>query len=117
MFFVQLNRSYDDSSLISTTTILSDRLYVQTINSVNINRVQNKRQVSTGYSLVAPVVFTVNIMNGINLANNVTETIRNIVTQTMRSIDILPEIDEVIGFNSVGKCIYVPILVLLGCKY
>ena len=103
MFFVQLKRLYNDSSLISTTTILSNRLYVQTIDSVNINRVQNKRQISTGYSLVAPVVFTVNIMNGINLtSNNVTETIRNIVTQT---IDILPEIDEVIGFNSVGKCI------------
>ena len=75
--------------------------------STNVNRIQQKRQISTRYSLVAPVIFTVNIMNEANdIANNITETIRNIVTQTMRSIDILPEIDEVIGFNSVGTYIY-----------
>ena len=94
--------------MVSTTTILSDQLYAQsTTNINNVNRIQQKRQISTRYSLVSPVIFTVNIMSETNdLANNITEAIRNIVTQAMRSIDILPEIDEVIGFNSVGTCIY-----------
>lgn len=88
--FIQLTKLYDDnSSLISTElTVLSDRLYTDT-------RLQKKRQISSmRYSLLAPVIFTVNVMNRTTSAENITEMIR--------STDVFTEEIEIIGFNSVG---------------
>ena len=79
--------------MISTElTVLSDRLYVPT------SRIPAKRQVSSmQYSLLAPVIFTANIMNRTTSAEN--------VTQMIRSADIVSADSEIIGFNSVGMCI------------
>ena len=104
--------------MISTTTILSDRLYVQvapTFADGDIIRIQKKRQISTRYSLLAPVIFTVNIMSREILTSNVTETVRSIVTQTVRNIDALPERDEVVGFNPVGKLLYIRTSTVILC--
>ena len=94
--FLQLRSLYNDSSLISTElTVLSDRLFT----NIDIDeRLQKKRQISDiRYLLLAPVIFTVNIMNRAMSAENVTQMIRN--------VDI--SINEIIGFNSVGMCTYV----------
>ena len=84
--------------MISTElTVLSDRLYVPTITNI-YSRIPAKRQVSSmQYSLLAPVIFTANIMNRTTSAEN--------VTQMIRSADIVSADSEIIGFNSVGMCI------------
>ena len=93
---LQLRTLYNDSSLISTElTILPDRLYIQAISDNDTDTVsQNKRQItpSTDYSILAPVILTVTIMNNAVSVENVTKMIQN--------IDI--DINEVIGFNGVG---------------
>jgi len=85
--------------LITTQlTTLSDRLYAQTLDTVLVSK---KRQITSArYSILAPIIFTVNIMNGTRSAENVSETIRNIDTRTSRSEII--GFNETIGFNPVG---------------
>ena len=79
--------------MISTElTFLSDRLYVP-----NTRLVKKRQTSSTRYSLLAPVIFTVNIMNGTTSAENVEEMIRSIDDFTDER-----EIHQIIGFNSVG---------------
>ena len=80
--------------MISTElTILSDRLYVQANNTDTAS--QNKRQItSRDYSILAPVIFTVTIMNSTVSAENINQMIRN--------IDVSSNRNEVIGFNGVG---------------
>ena len=94
-YFLQLKTLYNDSSLISTKlTILSDRLYVQDTDAGS----QNKRQItSRDYSILAPVIFTVTIMNSTISAEN--------VTQMIRSINVSSNRKEIIGFNGVGMLI------------
>ena len=97
--FVQLRALYNDSSLISTElTVLPDRLYTQAIIDNDTDTVsQNKRQItSSDYSILAPVILTVTIMNNTVSAENVTQMIRNI------DIDVSGKGNEVIGFNGVG---------------
>ena len=97
---LQLRTLYNDSSLISTElTILPDRLYIQAISDNDTNTVsQNKRQItpSTDYSILAPVILTVTIMNNAVSVENVTKMIQNI------DIDVSSNGNEVIGFNGVG---------------
>jgi len=93
--------------LIFTTKILSDRLYAPTFADSDI-----KRQISTRYSLLTPVVFTVSIMSREILTNNVTETIRSIVTQAVGDIETLPVISEIVGFNPVSKLLHTYICIL-----
>ena len=85
--------------MISTKlTILSDRLYVQDTNDNDDAGLQNKRQIiSRDYSILAPVIFTVTIMNSTISAENVTQMIRNINVSSNRN--------EIIGFNGVGMLI------------
>ena len=69
--------------------ILSDRLYVE---------LTEKRQVtSMRYSLLAPVIYTVNIINRTMSVDNITEMIRDVDVSTNR--------EEIIGFNAVGMYI------------
>ena len=79
--------------MVSTTlTILPDRLFVQQ-NSADGNTA--KRQITPmQYSIMAPVIFTANLMNGSTSVENVTQAIRNIDVSANRS--------EIIGFNAVG---------------
>ena len=81
--------------MISTElTVLSDRLYVPNTG------LPKKRQItsSTRYSLLAPVIFTVNIMDRATSAENVEKMIRRTDGFTNQS--------EIIGFNSVGMYNY-----------
>ena len=89
--------------MISTElTILPDRIYIQTISDIDIDtRLQKKRQVSSmRYSLLAPVIFTVNILNRTTSAEIVFEMIRS-------TTDVSTDRSEIIGFNSVGMCIHI----------
>lgn len=83
--------------MISTElTILSERLY-----SSDEGQFQKKRQTTpTRYLLLAPVVYTVNILNR-------TMSIEN-VTKEIRSVNNFSESSEIIGYNAVGM--YVKIL-------
>ena len=73
--------------------ILSDRLYVE---------LNKKRQVtSMRYSLLAPVIYTVNIINRTMSVDNITEMIRDVEVSTNR--------EEIIGFNAVGTYIKISI--------
>ena len=94
---MQLKTLYNDSS--TKLTILSDRLYVQdTIDNNNDAGSQNKRQItSRDYSILAPVIFTVTILNSTISAEN--------VTQMIRSINVSSNRNEIIGFNGVGMLI------------
>ena len=92
-----------------TTKILSDRLYAQAVPTFadsDIDKIQKKRQTSKRYSLLTPVVFTMNIMSREILTNNVTETIRSIITETAGDIGTLPVISEIVGFNPVSKLLH-----------
>lgn len=85
--------------MISTElTVLSSRLYVQTQD----NRYAKKRQVvSISYSVLAPVVLTVNIINNMISIES--------ITQVIRSVDNSVNSSEIIGFNPVGMyiCTYI----------
>ena len=75
--------------IFTDLTILSDRLYVE---------LNKKRQVtSMRYSLLAPVIYTVNIINRTMSVENITQMIRHIDISTSR--------EEIIGFNAVGTYI------------
>lgn len=97
---LQLRSLYNDSSLISAElTILPDRLYIQAITNNDTDTVsQNKRQItsSTDYSILAPVILTVTILNNVISADNITQMIQNI------DIDVSGTGNEIIGFNGVG---------------
>ena len=100
---MQLRSLYNDSSLISNElTILPDRLYIQAIIDNDTDTVsQNKRQTTsfTNYSILAPVILTVTIMNNAASVENITQMIQNIV------IDVSGKGNEVIGFIGVGMYI------------
>ena len=105
---LQLRTLYNDSSSIFTElTILPDRLYMQAITDNDTDTVsQNKRQItpSADYSILAPVILTVTIVNNAVSAENITQMIQNI------DIDASSNENEVIGFNAVGMllklCMY-----------
>ena len=79
------------SSVSSELRILPDRLYyVQTNTDSNIAK---RQTASLQYSMLAPVIFTANIMNT-SLVENVTHDIRSINVSTNRN--------ETIEFKAVG---------------
>lgn len=80
------------SSISTELTVLSDRLYVQT--NIDSSGDQKRQTRSTKYSILAPVVFTINIMNDTALAEDVTNTIETLDDSTSRN--------EIVGFNAVG---------------
>ena len=82
---------YDDVSSISTELrILPDRLFIQINTDSNTAR---RQTASIQYSVVAPVIYTANVMNN-TLVENVTSDVRNINFST--------DTDETIEFNAVG---------------
>ena len=106
---------YNDSSLISTElTILPDRLYIQAIIDNDTDTVsQNKRQITSSrdYSILAPVILTVTIMNNVISVENVTQMIQNI------DIDVSSNGNEVIGFNGVGMYVKAMYMHTLWSQY
>ena len=70
--------------------ILSDRLYVELNKKIQVT--------SMGYSWLAPVIYTVNIINRTIPVENVTQMIRDVNASTFR--------EEIIGFNAVGMYVY-----------
>ena len=97
---LQLRDLFANSSMISTELkILSERLYAQVnIDSNDEGQLQKKRQTTpTRYLLLAPVVYTVNILNRTMSIENVTEEIRSVNDSAERS--------EIIGYNAVGMCV------------
>ena len=70
-------------------TILSDRIYVQTIVDNDVGQI-----VSINYSILAPVIVTMNILSNNLSAENITQIISSIDSSTNRS--------ETVGFNAVG---------------
>lgn len=70
-------------------TILSDRIYVQTIVNNDVGQI-----VSINYSILAPVIVTMNVLSNNLSAENITQIISSIDSSTNRS--------DTVGFNAVG---------------
>ena len=65
--------------------------------------------ISIQYSILIPVIFTVNVMNGTRSVENITQTIRNITNK-----------NEIIGFNAVGvlkKSLILILFYVYRCLY
>ena len=70
--------------------ILPDRLFIQINTDSNIAR---RQTASIQYSVVAPIIYTANVMNSILVEN---------VTSDFRSINVSIDTNETIEFNAVG---------------
>ena len=79
--------------------ILPERLYVRVNTDViDVGQSQVKRQITSArYSLLAPVIYTVNVLNRNLSVENVTDMIE--------SVDDSAETSEIIEFNAVGMCV------------
>ena len=89
------------SSISTETRTLPDRLFVQ---ANTVSNIAKRQTVSMQYTILAPVIFTANVMNS-TLVENVTLAVSSIDTSTSRN--------ETIEFNAVGMLKFKYILYLL----